>query len=94
MKALKNFLELLKVVWKDKVTVAMLLIWIAFIVYLYVGIDSIQKSGAIEEESFTMKVLENSWAGTAFFWLFGFTSQLRIAWHKIQLAKKDAQNKH
>lgn len=45
MKALKNFLELLKVVWKDKVTVAMLLIWIAFIVYLYVGIDSIQKSG-------------------------------------------------
>lgn len=87
MKVLKNFGKLLSIIWKDKVDVAMLLIWLAFIVYLYVKANSFDQ----DKDKVVVDLLNNAWAGAAFFWVYGFTSQLRIAWHKIQLAKKDGK---
>lgn len=87
MKALNNFWTLLKVVWKDKVDVFILVAWLVFVVYLYVKAGSFADEGS----EIVVKVMDNAWAGAAFFWLYGLTSQLRMAWYKIQLAKKNGE---
>lgn len=101
MKALNNFGELIRVVWRDKVDVSMLLFWLAagfyFMFHQSEAID-IAKSiielnaentdGAIYFANTVLDlqdVLERAAAGLLFFWLYGFTSILRISWFKIKM---------
>jgi len=71
MKALKDFKELILIVWKDKVDVIILLLMAAASVYFFI------------------KGLDNAGAGLGFFWVYTFTSQLRIAWFKRELYKDE-----
>lgn len=92
MRALKHFYSLMEVAWKDKVDVVMLFLWVLFIVYMYLYADGFE-FGRITESEKILKVLNNGWAGTSFFALYGFASVLRIAWFKIKVKElQDAQS--
>jgi len=89
MKAIRNFKELMKILLKDTVDVVMLLLWAALCVFFFVkgtqygnsDLVALQKAG---------EWMDYAGAGIGFFWLYGFTSILRLAWYKLTYeVKKD-----
>jgi hypothetical protein len=82
MKVIRNFTALMKILLKDKVDVVMLLLWAALSVFFFVkgtqygnsDLEVLQKAG---------EWMDYAGAGIGFFWLYGFTSILRLAWYKL-----------
>jgi len=83
MKGLKDFLELMTIVWKDKVDVAMLVIWAIVVIYFF---RQGHKFEVAESDMFA-GLLYQAASGLGFFWLYGFTAVLRTAWFKRKLNK-------
>jgi hypothetical protein len=95
MKRLKHFFGLLSIVWKDKVDTAALLIWlVAWVWLLYWNSPAEDMANTIllldggnfddlkmfaEDVIWLNEIREYAGAALGFFWLYGFTSILRIA---------------